>query len=179
LWALLGAAVVSFWVYGSFSPLWGAWINPVRDADWSSFLIVAGVCSVVFCAAFKTVWDMSRQRARREGLEFRLDAGSRHLLGRFFTVMVVGGLVCLTPLMNGLWNMVPGIMLVFYGLAMVVISPIAFKVSVTQYIGYADIALGIAALAFAPWGIMLWAIGFGIIHIVWGIWFHIRFDGKK
>ena len=179
LWALLGAAVVSFWVYGSFSPLWGAWINPVRDADWSSFLIVAGVCSVVFCAAFKTVWDMSRQRARREGLEFRLDAGSRHLLGRFFTVMVVGGLVCLTPLMNGLWNMVPGIMLVFYGLAMVVISPIAFKVSVTKYIGYADIVLGIAALAFAPWGIMLWAIGFGIIHIVWGIWFHIRFDGKK
>jgi hypothetical protein len=179
LWALLGAAVVSFWVYGSFSPLWGAWINPVRDADWSSFLIVAGVCSVVFCAAFKTVWDMSRQRARREGLEFRLDAGSRHLLGRFFTVMVVGGLVCLTPLMNGLWNMVPGIMLVFYGLAMVVISPIAFKVSVTKYIGYADIVLGIVALAFAPWGIMLWAIGFGIIHIVWGIWFHIRFDGKK
>ena len=179
LWALLGAAVVSFWVYGSFSPLWGAWINPVRDADWSSFLIVAGVCSVVFCAAFKTVWDMSRQRARREGLEFRLDAGSRHLLGRFFTVMVVGGLVCLTPLMNGLWNMVPGIMLVFYGLAMVVISPIAFKVSVTKYIGYADIVLGIVALAFAPWGIMLWAIGFGIIHIVWGIWFHVRFDGKK
>lgn len=24
LWALLGAAVVSFWVYGSLSPLWGA-----------------------------------------------------------------------------------------------------------------------------------------------------------
>lgn len=179
LWALLGAAVVSFWVYGSFSPLWGAWINPIRHADWASFFIVAGICAVVFCTAFKTVWDMSRQRARREGLEFRLDAGSRHLLGRFFTVMVVGGLVCLTPLMNGLWNMVPGVMLVFYGLAMVVISPIAFKVSVTKYIGYADIVLGITALAFAPWGIMLWAIGFGVIHIVWGIWFHIRFDGKK
>lgn len=180
LWALLGAAVVSFWVYGSFSPLWGAWINPIRHGyDWNTILIVAGVCTVVFCAAFKTVWDMSKLRARREGLEFKLDAGSRHLLGKFFTVMVVGGLVCLTPLFNGLWNMVPGIMLVFYGLAMVIISPIAFKVSVTKYIGYADIVLGIAALAFAPWGLMLWAIGFGIIHIVWGIWFHIRFDGKK
>ena len=93
--------------------------------------------------------------------------------------MVVGGFVCLTPLVNGLWNMVPGVMLVFYGLAMVIISPIALKVSVMKYIGYADIVLGIAALAFTPWGIMLWAIGFGIIHIIWGIWFRFRFDGKK
>ena len=86
LWALLGAAVVSFWVYGSLSPLWGAWINPIRHADWASIFIVAGVCAVVFCAAFKTVWDMSKCRARREGLEFKFDAGSRHLLGKFFTV---------------------------------------------------------------------------------------------
>ena len=178
-WALIGAAVVSFWVYGSFSPLWGAWINPIRKADWSTFFIVAGVCTVVFGAAFKTVWEMSKRMAERKGMDFKLDAGSRHLLGRFFTVMVVGGLACLTPLFNGLWNMVPGVMLVFYGLAMVIISPIALKVSIMKYIGYADILLGIAALAFAPWGIMLWAIGFGIIHIVWGIWFHLRFDGKK
>ena len=179
LWALIGAAVVSFWVYGSFSPLWGAWINPIRNSDWSTFFIVAGVCTVVFGAAFRNVWEMSKRRAGREGMEFKLDAGSRHLLGKFFTVMVVGGFVCLTPLVNGLWNMVPGVMLVFYGLAMVIISPIALKVSVMKYIGYADIVLGIAALAFTPWGIMLWAIGFGIIHIIWGIWFHFRFDGKK
>ena len=180
LWALLGAAVVSFWVYGSFSPLWGAWINPIRHGyDLTTIIIVAGVGAVVFCAAFKNVWDMSRQRAKREGMEFKLDPGSKSLLGKFFTIMVVGGLVCITPLFNGLWRMVPGIMLVFYGLAMVIISPIALKVSVTKYIGYADILLGIVALAIAPWGLMLWTIGFGIIHIVWGIWFHIRFDGKK
>ena len=179
LWALIGAAVVSFWVYGSFSPLWGAWINPIRNSDWRTFFIVAGVCTLVFGAAFRNVWEMSKRRAGREGMEFKLDAGSRHLLGKFFTVMVVGGFVCLTPLVNGLWNMVPGVMLVFYGLAMVIISPIALKVSVMKYIGYADIVLGIAALAFTPWGIMLWAIGFGIIHIIWGIWFRFRFDGKK
>ena len=82
LWALLGAAVVSFWVYGNFSPLWGAWINPIRHADWASFFIVAGICAVVFCTAFKTVWDMSRQRARRTGMPYSayeraLEHGSR------------------------------------------------------------------------------------------------------
>ena len=178
LWALIGAVLVSFLIYGKITPLWGAWINPIRKADWTTILIISGICIAVFCGAFMNVWNMSKQRAQREGVEFKLDAGSKQLLYRFFTVMAVGGFVCLTPLFNGLWNMVPGYMLVFYGLAMVFISPIALEISVTKYLGYAEIVLGIAALALAPWGIMLWAIGFGIIHIIWGVWFHFRLDRK-
>lgn len=178
VWALLGAVAVSLVLYGTVSPLWGAWINPIRNSDWSTFFIVAIICAAVFCAAFLTVWLMSKRRAERDGMEFKLDAGTRRLLGNFFTAMVVGGLVCLTPLFNGLWNMVPGYMLLFYGLALVLISPIAFKISITKYFGYTEIMLGIAALALAPLGIMFWTIGFCILHLVWGIWFKIWFDRK-
>ena len=179
VWALLGAVAVSLVLYGTVSPLWGAWINPIRHFDWSTFLIVAIICAAVFCAAFLTVWIMSKRRAERYGMEFKLDAGTRRLLGNFFTAMVVGGLVCLTPLFNGLWNMIPGFMLLFYGLALVLISPIAFRISITKYFGYAEIALGIAALAFTPFGMMFWTIGFCILHLIWGIWFKIWFDRKQ
>lgn len=179
VWALLGAVAVSLVLYGTISPLWGAWINPIRQFDWNTFLIVAIICSAVFCAAFLTVWIMSKRRAERYGMEFKLDAGAQRLLGNFFTAMVVGGLVCLTPLFNGLWNMIPGYMLLFYGLALVLISPIAFRISITKYFGYAEIALGIAALAFTPFGMMFWTIGFCILHLIWGIWFKIWFDRKQ
>ena len=179
VWALLGAVAVSLVLYGTVSPLWGAWINPIRHFDWSTFLIVALLCAAVFCAAFLTVWIMSKRRAERYGMEFKLDAGAQRLLGNFFTAMVVGGLVCLTPLFNGLWNMIPGFMLLFYGLALVLISPIAFRISITKYFGYAEIAFGIAALALTPFGMMFWTIGFCILHLIWGIWFKIWFDRKQ
>ena len=179
VWALLGAVAVSLVLYGTVSPLWGAWINPIRHFDWNTFLIVTIICTAVFCAAFLTVWLMSKHRAERDGMEFKLDPGARRLLSNFFTAMVVGGLVCLTPLFNGLWNMIPGFMLLFYGLALVLISPIAFRISITKYFGYAEIALGIVALALTPFGMMFWTIGFCILHLIWGIWFKIWFDRKQ
>ena len=171
VWALLGAVAISLVLYGTVSPLWGAWTEPIWLFDWGTFFIVAIICAAVFCAAFMTVWLMSKRRAERCGMEFKLDAGARRLLGNFFTAMVVGGLVCLTPLINVLWNLIPGFMLLFYGLALVLISPIAFRISITKYFGYAEIALGIAALAVSPLGLMFWTIGFCILHLIWGIWF--------
>ncbi len=178
VWALLGAVAVSLVLYGTVSPLWGATVNPIRQPDWDTFLIVAIICASVFCAAFMTVWLMSKHRASREGLDFSFDAGTRRLLGNFFTAMVTGGLVCLTPIFNDLWNLIPGFMLVFYGLAVVLISPIAFKISITKYLGYAEIVIGVAALAFSSFGMMFWTIGFCILHLIWGIWFKIWFDRK-
>ena len=177
-WAIIGAVAVSLVIYGTVSPLWMAHVQPVTDAGARTFIIVSVICVAVFCAAFLSVWNMSRRRAIRQGMEFTLDAGSRNLLKTFFSVMVAGGLVCLTPIINGLWSLIPGFMLLFYGLALVVISPIAFKVPITSLLGYIMIAIGIAALCLPAYGLSLWTIGFGVIHLIWGIWFSIRYNRK-
>ena len=179
IWALLGAVAVSLILSGSVCPLWGGSFNPVRTADAGTFLMVAVICAIVFAAAFLTVWIMSRRRARREGLDFTLDAGTRHMLGNFFTVMVTGGFLCLTPIANGHWELIPGYMLVFYGLAMVIVSPVLFRISVSKYMGYAQMAMGIAALCLPRYGMMFWTLGFCIFHLMWGIWFMIFFDRMK
>ena len=178
IWAIIGAVAVSLVVYGTVSPLWMASVKPVADAGARTFIIVSVICVAVFCTAFLSVWNMSRRRAIRQGMEFTLDAGSRNLLKTFFSVMVAGGLVCLTPIANGLWALIPGFMLLFYGMALVIISPIAFKVPITSLLGYIMIAIGIAALCLPAYGLSLWTIGFGVIHLIWGIWFSIRYKRK-
>lgn len=178
IWAIIGAIAVSLVIYGTVSPLWMKEVQPVADANTHTFVIVSVICAAVFCAAFLSVWNMSRRRAIRQGMEFTLDGGSRNLLKTFFGVMVVGGLVCLTPIANGLWALIPGFMLLFYGLALVVISPIAFRFPITSQLGYIMIAIGTAALCLPGYGLCLWTIGFGVVHLIWGMWFSLRYNHK-
>lgn len=178
IWAIIGAVAVCLLIYGTVAPLWMASVQPVADAGARTFIIVSVICVAVFCAAFLSVWNMSRRRAIKQGMEFVLDAGSRNLLKTFFSVMVVGGLVCLTPIANGLWALIPGFMLLFYGLALVTISPIAFRLPITSQLGYIMIAIGIAALCLPVHGLCFWTLGFGVIHLFWGIWFSLRYNNK-
>ena len=98
VWALLGAVLVSKLMYGSISPLWGSTAFPLRDMESGLFAITAIVFAGTFLAAWITAWLMSKNRAKRLGLEFRLDTSAKQLLHSLFTVMSIGGLFCLTPI---------------------------------------------------------------------------------
>ena len=179
VWALLGAVMVSGILYGSVWPLWGSTALPLREINTERFIWAAFYFGCTFFASCITVWLMSKHRAERKGLDFKLDAGAKQLLRTFFTVMVIGGLFCLTPFGNGHWELVPGYMLAFYGLALVVISPMAFKISIIKYFGFIQIAVGLTALVLPQYCMMFWTIGFCILHFIWGIWFHFVFDRKE
>ena len=179
VWALLGAVLVSNILYGSIWPLRGFTSLPLQEINTGRFIWAAFYFACTFIASCITVWLMSKHRAERKGLEFKLDAGAKQLLCTFFTVMIIGGLFCLTPFGNGHWELVPGYMLAFYGLALVVISPMAFKISIIKYFGFIQIAVGLAALILPQYGMMFWTIGFCILHFIWGIWFHFVFDRKE
>ena len=122
---------------------------------------------------------MSKHRAKRKGIELKLDPGAKQLFRTFFTVMIIGGLFCFSCFGNVHWELIFGYMLAFYGLALVVISPMAFRKSITQYFGYLQIAVGLVALVFPQYGMMFWTIGFCVLHLLWGIWFHFVFERKE
>lgn len=179
VWALLGAIFTSEFLYGSLWPIWGSTVFPLREMTFDIFSFTAFFLAVTFIASCITVWIMSKHRAKRKGIEFKLDPGAKQLFRTFFTVMIIGGLFCLSCFANGHWELIFGYMLTFYGLALVVISPMAFRKSITQYFGYLQIAVGMAALEFPQYGMMFWTIGFCVLHLIWGIWFHFVFERKE
>ena len=178
VWALLGAILISNLMYHSMWPIWGCTLFTLQEVDVRVFILALIVFAFTFLASFITVLYMSRRRAVRRGLDFELDTAAKKLLRSFFTVMTIGGLFCLTPVANGHWELVPGYMLAFYGLALVVISPMAFRISITKYFGFIQIAVGLAALALPQYGMMFWTMGFCVFHLIWGVWFHFVFDRK-
>ena len=179
VWALLGALAGSWSLYGSLSPLWGDTSLPMHEITPRVFAVVAIILAVVFAAAFFSVWGMSRRKAARKGKSFIIDRGTRLLLKVFFTTMVTGGLVCLTPILNGHWELIPGYMLVFYGLAVVLVTPSLFSRPLTRGFGVAQLLTGLTALCLPQYGLMCWTIGFCLIHFVWGIWFHFFHENKS
>jgi hypothetical protein len=57
--------------------------------------------------------------------------------------------------------------LIFYGLALVNASK--YTLNEIRSLGLIEIALGLIATYFIGFGLLFWSIGFGILHIIYGI----------
>jgi hypothetical protein len=63
---------------------------------------------------------------------------------------------------------------VFYGLAL--ISAGRNADSDIRYLGMLDVALGCTSMFFPGFGLFFWAIGFGVLHILYGAMMWSKYD---
>jgi hypothetical protein len=46
----------------------------------------------------------------------------------------------------------------------------------TRYLGYSEMLLGIISLWFIGYGIYFWALGFGVLHIIYGVFMWWKYE---
>lgn len=95
------------------------------------------------------------------------DKTTKKLLFNFAVPLVTGGIFCLALQYHQLLVFIAPATLIFYGLALV--NAAKYTLTDVQYLGYLEILFGLITLFFLGWGLVFWAIGFGILHIVYGI----------
>jgi len=66
-------------------------------------------------------------------------------------------------------------MLIFYGLAL--ISAGKFTYSEVFYLGLAEILTGFCAAVFQGPTVLFWIIGFGFLHIGYGLFMYRKYEG--
>lgn len=71
----------------------------------------------------------------------------------------------------------PATTLVFYGLALV--NGSKYTLHEVQYLGFSEIILGLGATFITDYSIELWAIGFGVLHIIYGAWMYYKYEKVK
>jgi hypothetical protein len=113
-----------------------------------------------------SVWFMYN-KARTASLPL-LTGSARKLLFSFTPVAAVGLVVTFACVKRGMYPLLPGMWMLLYGTAVVAAG--AFSVRIVPVMGAAFILAGAVAL-FAPvtWGTPLMIVGFGVLHIVFGI----------
>jgi hypothetical protein len=111
-------------------------------------------------------WAMTR-KARRADLSVLSGAGRRFFLS-FLPPALAGAVLTGALLRSGDLSLIPGVWLLLYGAAVVTAG--TFSVKVIPLMGLCFMALGGIALLTAPeWGDALLALGFGGLHIVFGL----------
>jgi len=127
-------------------------------------LILIGSVTILL-SLVSGVW-LTTRKARELGQSI-YDKQAQRMIGHLAVPLITGGLVCLILLYYGLVGLVAPMTLIFYGLALENASKFAHKSM--RYLGRLEILLGLIAMIFIGRGLIFWAIGFGVLHIVYGI----------
>jgi hypothetical protein len=134
---------------------------------------VIGLGILVFLLSISTSIVLSQKKAAKRGETF-WNPTSRRLLVNTAIPFLVGGVAILILLTKGLIGLAAPLSLVFYGLALY--NAGKFTYEEVKILGLAEIALGLFSLWFVQYGMLCWALGFGVAHIIYGIYMHYRYE---
>ena len=73
-----------------------------------------------------------------------------------------------------MFGLVAPLTLLFYGLACVNASK--YTIGDIRYLGITMILLGLLSTWFLGYGLLFWALGFGVCHIVYGSMMYFKYD---
>ncbi|MFK7834145.1 MAG: hypothetical protein AB8B52_12800 [Winogradskyella sp.] len=165
VYALIGAALTYYLVttYSYGTLLLDGWV----------FRTVMLILFMVAALSAITGILLTTKKAKKNG-ENIWDNSSKRLLFNFLVPLAVGGLYCLIILSQGKYGQTGGLMLIFYGLALV--SASKYSIGDIKYLGFIEIGLGLIATLYPGFGFWLWVLGFGVMHIIYGTWMHLKYD---
>ncbi len=131
------------------------------------------IAAAVLIASLATVLWLSNRKARRNGVKL-WNTASRNMLVNMLIPLVTGGLFILIMLYTGHYGLAAPACLIFYGLALINGSSNTFDE--VRYLGFFEITLGLVCALNPGYGLLFWAIGFGVLHIIYGAIMYKKYD---
>ena len=131
------------------------------------------IALVTFVAAFLSAFIFTYRRSKKTNIPV-WGTTAKRLMINVSVPMITGGIFLLAFLSNGAYEFIAPGCLVFYGLG--VLNASKYTLPETRYLGYSEIILGLISLYFPEQGLYFWAAGFGILHIIYGIFMWRKYE---
>jgi hypothetical protein len=149
-------------------PLFELWSNAVYV-----LLSLMAIAIVILIASVLTAFILSSRKAKRKGQPI-WSKTSKTLLFNTSIPLLTGAIFIVILLYQGYDSFIIPAMLLFYGLSLVSASNFTF--SDVKYLGLLEIVLGLIAACLPGFGLLFWAIGFGVLHIIYGSLMYLKYD---
>ncbi len=127
----------------------------------------------VFILSLAAALGLSYRKARKSG-ESIWTPVSRRLFASLLIPLATGGSFALILLTQNQLQLLIPVFLIFYGLAL--INAGKFTYGEIFWLGILEIITGLAAAVFPDHGLLFWTGGFGILHIVYGLFMYKKYE---
>lgn len=134
---------------------------------------VISLAIIILILAVGTAIFLSYKKAHKRG-EKLWNPTARRLLIHIAIPLIAGGLLILILISKGLIGLVAPFTLIFYGLALY--NAGKFTYEEVKSLGLIQTGLGLISAYFVAYGLLFWTLGFGVVHIIYGIYMHYRYE---
>lgn len=180
LLALLGAVFVYFDLGISISEKYISYaelINQTGNANsiYTKIKLLVIIASLILLTSLLILYVSAKLKSERHDINLFNSSFSRALKSLFIPVLS-GGIFCGFLILHKMYGLVAPATLIFYGLGL--ISASKYSYNELELLGYLELLLGTIASYYMGSGLLFWMIGFGIGHIVLGVFIHYKYDKK-
>ncbi|MCQ2125914.1 MAG: hypothetical protein MJZ06_00550 [Bacteroidaceae bacterium] len=116
-------------------------------------------------------------RAGKNGIALSFNANNRRLFVTLFLPVFIGGMMSIAMCFakTGMYEWIPAVMLCFYGLAVTNLSKCSEPS--LEWPGLILILIGLTACFLRRYALELWILGFGAVHVVYGVYLIFKSRG--
>ncbi len=170
IYAIIGAGIAWYWIYFPLSQ-WGDPSLELSDSELIWRILILAL--IILGLALISAWTMSKQKSVKASQKFWTSASKRFWQALFIPVLL-GGLFCFALVHEHTFQLIPAAMLCFYGLGLV--SASHFTLGEIKKLGFSQLGFGVLAAFFPQFGLLFWAGGFGILHVIYGSMMYYKYD---
>jgi hypothetical protein len=137
-----------------------------RNDNWfDGYLFFMVDAAAVLGLSLITAYYFSSRKAKKNNAKL-FDHTAWQLMWQMAVPLAAGGMLSIALLFYGQLAFIAPVMLCFYGSAIFAASRMTYDD--VKYLGLSEIILGIICAVDLGNGLLYWALGFGVLHIIYG-----------
>ncbi len=135
------------------------------------FLFVGALTVLAVAIGFGIFFTTRRAKKKGQKIWGPL---TRRMMFSLAIPLVTGGIFCLILLEKRMLGLILPCTMIFYGLGL--ISASKYTLRDIHYLGLTEIVLGLIACVYTGYGLAFWALGFGVMHILYGTIMYWKYE---